>query len=232
MSELRGRPAGTIRITADEHAVNTVLWPALRGVVRHYPEINIELVTDYGLTDIAAGRFDAGVRLGGIVAKDMIAVPIGPDMRMAAVAAPSYLAGRSLPLTPQDLTAHRCINLRLPTHGGLYAWEFEKDGREVTGACGGAADLQQRDADAVRGAGRAGDRFVTHDQVRPHLEDGSLRELLADWSPPFPGYHLYYPSLPPIRRGVQGRRRGAAIPAGRITEVATGVGPYPSASSP
>ena len=131
LSELRDKPAGTIRITATEHAADAILWPALEKLLPDYPDIKVEIVIDYGLTDIVAERYDAGVRLGEQVAKDMIAVRIGPDMRMAVVGAPSYFAKRPPPRTPQDLTAHDCINLRLPTHGGLYAWEFEKDGREL-----------------------------------------------------------------------------------------------------
>src|ERR1700712_4068498 len=129
LSELREKPAGTIRITAHDHAVRTVLWPALKKLLPDYPEIKVEIVIDYGLTDIVAERYDAGVRSGEMVAKDMIAVRIGPDMRMAVVGAPSYFAKRSGPKTPPDLTSHTCINLRLPTHGGLYAWEFGKEGR-------------------------------------------------------------------------------------------------------
>ncbi len=131
LSELRDKPAGTIRITAGEHAAETILWPPLAKLLPHYPDIKVEIIVDYGLTDIVAERYDAGVRLGEQVAKDMIAVRIGPDLRMAVVGAPSYFAERPRPKTPQDLTAHDCINLRLPTYGGLYAWEFEKGGREL-----------------------------------------------------------------------------------------------------
>ena len=131
LSELRDKPAGTIRITAHDHAVRTVLWPALEKLLPDYPDIKVEIVIDYGLTDIVAERFDAGVRTGEMVAKDMVAVRIGPDMRSAVVGAPSYFAKRPKPRTPQDLTAHTCINLRLPTRGGLYAWEFAKRGREI-----------------------------------------------------------------------------------------------------
>jgi DNA-binding transcriptional LysR family regulator len=131
LSDLRDKPAGTIRITAGEHAASAVLWPALDKLLPDYPDIHAEVIVDYGLTDIVSERYDAGVRLGEQVAKDMIAVRIGPDMRMAVVSAPSYFANRERPKTPQDLTAHRCINLRMPTHGGLYVWEFEKRGREV-----------------------------------------------------------------------------------------------------
>src|SRR5260221_630917 len=131
LSELRDKPAGTVRITAGEHAADAIVWPALQRLLPEYPDIKVELIVDYGLTDIVAERYDAGIRLGEQVAKDMIAVRIGPDMRMAVVGAPSYFARRKRPQTPQDLTAHDCINLRLPTHGGLYVWEFEKAGREV-----------------------------------------------------------------------------------------------------
>src|SRR6266481_6630061 len=131
LSELREKPAGTIRITTGEHAAEAIIWPALAKLLPRYPEIKVELTVDYGLTDIVAERYDAGVRLGEQVAKDMIAVRIGPDLRMAAVGAPSYFARRSRPKKPQDLTAHDCINIRLPTYGGLYAWEFEKRGREL-----------------------------------------------------------------------------------------------------
>src|ERR1700693_225599 len=131
LSELRDKPSGTIRITAHDHAIRAVLWPALENLLPDYPDIKMEIVIDYGLTDIVAERYDAGVRTGEMVAKDMIALRIGPDMRSAVVGAPSYFARRPKPKTPQDLTAHSCINLRLPTHGGLYAWEFEKGGREL-----------------------------------------------------------------------------------------------------
>ncbi len=133
LSELREKPAGTIRITAHEHPLNTVLLPCLSKFLPQYPDINVEVTIDYGLTDIVAQRFDAGVRSGGQVAKDMIAVRIGPDLRMAVVGAPSYFDKHSAPKRPQDLTAHSCINLRLPTHGGLYAWEFEKGRRDGPG---------------------------------------------------------------------------------------------------
>jgi len=131
LSELRDKPAGTIRITAGEHRAYAILWPALARLLPHFPDINAEIIIDYGLTDIVAEHYDAGVRVGEQVAKDMIAVRIGPDMRMAVVGAPSYFARRPRPKMPQDLTAHDCINLRLPTYGGLYAWEFEKRGREL-----------------------------------------------------------------------------------------------------
>jgi DNA-binding transcriptional LysR family regulator len=194
LSALRDKPAGTIRITAHDHAVRAVLWPALEKLLPNYPEIRVEIVIDYGLTDIVAERFDAGVRTGEMVAKDMVAVRIGPDMRSAVVGAPAYFARRARPKTPQDLTTHACINLRLPTHGGLYAWEFEKAGREIRARVEGQlvfnGTAPMLDA-ALSGFGLA---YVPEDTVRAHLADGRLIRVLADWCPPYPGYHLYYPS--------------------------------------
>jgi DNA-binding transcriptional LysR family regulator len=194
LSELREKPAGTIRITAHDHAVRTVLWPGLERLLPDYPDIKVEIVIDYGLTDIVAERYDAGIRSGEIVAKDMVAVRIGPDLRMAVVGAPSYLAKRPRPKTPQDLTTHTCINLRLPTHGGLYAWEFEKGGRElrvrVEGQLVFNGTAPMLDA-ALAGFGLA---YLPEDQVQAHLAEGRLVRVLADWCPPYPGYYLYYPS--------------------------------------
>lgn len=194
LSELREKPAGTIRITTGEHAANTILWPALIELLPHYPDIKVEISVDYGLTDIVAQRYDAGVRLGEQVAKDMIAVRIGPDMRMAVVGAPSYFAKRSPPKRPQDLTEHNCINLRLPTYGGLYTWEFEKGNRELKVRVDGQLvfnDLAQRLNAALAGLGLA---YLPEDVAQPHLAQGRLKRVLDDWCPPFPGYHLYYPS--------------------------------------
>src|SRR5271163_1515588 len=194
LSELRDKPSGTIRITAHDHAIRAVLWPALDKLLPDYPDIKVEIVIDYGLTDIVAERFDAGVRTGEMVAKDMVAVRIGPDMRSAVVGAPSYFVKRTRPKTPQDLTAHACINLRLPTHGGLYTWEFEKGGREIRVKVEGQlvfnGTAPMLDA-ALSGFGLA---YVPEDTVKVHLADGRLIRVLADWCPPYPGYHLYYPS--------------------------------------
>ncbi len=194
VSDLRQRPSGTVRITADEFAARHVLWPKLLPVLETYPEVTVELITDYGLTDIVAERFDAGVRLGGIIDADMIAMPIGPDMRMVTVAAPAYLARHGSPQRPEELTEHRCINLRLPTHGGLYPWEFGSGENEfrvrVTGPLIMNSVLQILDA-CLAGVGIA---QLPDTQVQSHLDDGSLQEILAEWSDPFPGYHLYYPS--------------------------------------
>ena len=194
LSELRDKPAGTLRITAGEHSAEAILWPALSKLLPRYPDIKVELIIDYGLTDIVAERYDAGVRLGEQVAKDMIAVRIGPDFRMAVVGAPSYLADRPMPKLPQDLTAHQCINLRLPTYGGIYAWEFEKRGRAVKVRVEGQLvfnNIALRVNAALAGLGLA---YLPEDQVQAHLAEGRLVRVLADWCPAFSGYHLYYPS--------------------------------------
>jgi DNA-binding transcriptional LysR family regulator len=194
LSELREKPAGTVRITAGDHAIKSVLWPKLQNLLPNYPDIKVEIVIDYGLTDIVAERYDAGVRWGEQVAKDMIAVRIGPDIRFAVVGTKSYFARRGLPQTPRDLIDHNCINLRLPTYGGTYAWEFEKDGREfkvrVDGQLVFNGIFQVLDA-AVAGLGLA---FVPEDIAKPHLAKGRLKRVLEEWCPPWSGYHLYYPS--------------------------------------
>jgi DNA-binding transcriptional LysR family regulator len=194
LSELREKPAGNIRITADEDAIRLVLWPALRRLLPSYPDIHVELVTDGRLTDIVAERYDAGVRLGGIVAKDMIAVPIGPDVRMVAIAAPSYFKDRAKPEVPQDLTAHCCINLRLPTYGGLYAWEFEQGGRELRVRVDGQLTFNSVTPVLEAALDGFGIAYLSQDQVQPYLDKGELVMVLSEWSPPFSGYHLYYPN--------------------------------------
>jgi DNA-binding transcriptional LysR family regulator len=194
LTELREKPAGNIRITAGEHSADTILWPALAKLLPKYPDINVEVIVDYGLTNIVADRFDAGVRLGEQVAKDMIAVPIGPDMRFAVVGSPDYFAKHPQPKKPQDLTDHACINLRLPTYGGLFAWEFEKNGREIKVRVEGQLvfnNFAMRMNAALGGVGLA---YVPEDQVRSYVEKEKLIQVLADWLPPFSGYHLYYPS--------------------------------------
>jgi DNA-binding transcriptional LysR family regulator len=194
LTELREKPAGTIRITTTEYAADTILWPKLAKVLPEYPDIKVEIIIEQGLTDIVAERYDAGVRLGEQVAKDMIAVRVGPDMRMAVVGAPSYFAKRSPPRRPQELISHNCINLRLPTRGGLYAWEFEKGNRQlkvrVEGQLVFNATAQMLNA-ALAGFGLT---YVPEDLAQPHLAKGRLKRVLADWCPPFSGYHLYYPS--------------------------------------
>ena len=190
LSELREKPAGTIRITAGDHAVASVLWPKLKKFLPDYPDIKVEIAIEYGLIDIVTGHYDAGVRFGEQVAKDMISVRIGPDVRFIVVGAPSYFAKRPSPVAPQDLVGHTCINQRLPTYGGLYAWEFEKDGRELRVRVEGQlifnGIFQVLDA-AVAGFGLA---YVPEDLALPHVNEGRLKRVLEDWSPPFPGYHL------------------------------------------
>src|SRR6516164_7302891 len=192
--ELRTKPAGTIRITATEFAIDTVLLPKLAPLLREYPDIKIEIIVDYGLTDIVAQQYDAGVRSGEQVAKDMIAVRIGPDMRMAVVAAPSYLRTHPEPRKPQDLIGHNCINLRLPTRGGVYAWEFEKGSRElrvrVQGKLTFNGTAQLLNA-ALAGCGLA---YVPEGIAETHVAKGRLKRVLAEWCPPYSGYHLFYPS--------------------------------------
>ena len=194
LSELSDKPTGTIRITTAEHAANNVLLPVLAKFLPQYPDIRVEIAIDYGLIDIVAQRYDAGVRSGEQVAKDMIAVRIGPDLRWAVVGTPSYFANRSIPKKPQDLTEHNCINLRLPTYGGLYAWEFEKGGRELRVRVDGQLTFNgttQRLNAALTGLSLA---YVPEDLVRPHVAAGRLKRVLEDWCPTYPGYHLYYPS--------------------------------------
>jgi DNA-binding transcriptional LysR family regulator len=194
LGELRDKPAGTIRITVDEHGFNSALWPALRRLLSKYPDIKVEVAIENGFTDIVAARFDAGVRLGGTVAKDMIAMPIGPDLRMVAVAAPSYLAGKTLPRKPQDLTEHACVNLRLSTRGGIYPWEFEKRGREFRVRVDGQFIVNGIAPMLVATLDGCGIGYLPLDLVQPYLDKGKLVQLLSDWTPPFAGYHLYYPS--------------------------------------
>jgi len=191
--ELRTKPAGTIRITATEFAIDTVLLPKVAPLLREYPDIRVEMIVDYGLTDIVAQQYDAGVRSGEQVAKDMIAVRIGPDMRMAVVGAPAYFKSRSEPKTPQDLIGHNCINLRLPTHG-VYAWEFEKGNRELRVRVEGQLTFNgtaQLLNGALAGCGLA---YVPEGLVTEHVAKGRLKRVLADWCQSYSGYHLFYPS--------------------------------------
>jgi DNA-binding transcriptional LysR family regulator len=194
LGALRDQPAGKIRLTADEVAMHTILWPKLRRMLPDYPEIEVELITDNALTDIVAERFDAGIRLGDIIAKDMIAVPIGPPIRMAVVAAPAYLARNPAPQTPQDLTTHTCINLRLPTYGGLYAWEFERPGKAIQVRVQGQLTFNSIGPMLEAALDGFGIAYLTQSQVQPHLDSGRLVRLLDEWCPPTPGFHIYYPS--------------------------------------
>ncbi|MCM7454759.1 LysR family transcriptional regulator [Enterobacter hormaechei] len=194
LRDTRDRPAGNIRLTAGEHAMSAVLWPVLKPFMAQYPDINVEVMVDNGLTDIVDGRFDAGVRLGEQVAKDMIAVRIAPDMRMAVVGSAEYLQRFGVPETPEQLDQHRCINMRLPTRGGLYAWEFERDGRELRVRVDGQLilnSLPQRIDAAENGLGLA---YVPEDAVQDALAESRLVRVLEAWCPAFTGYHLYYPS--------------------------------------
>jgi DNA-binding transcriptional LysR family regulator len=194
LREMRERPAGTIRITAGEHSAISILAPVLARFLPDHPDINVEVIVDYGLTDIVAERYDAGIRLGEQLAKDMIAVRIGPEMRMAVVGAPSYFENHPHPDVPQDLTAHNCINMRLPTHGTIYPWEFEKDGRELRVRVEGQTvfnNIAMRIDAVLNGLGLA---YMPEDQVQSYIEDGRLIRVLEDWCLPFPGYHLYYPN--------------------------------------
>lgn len=194
LSALRDQPAGTIRITAAEHPAATILHSALTRFLPAHPDINVEIVVDYGLTNIIAEGFDAGVRLGEQVAKDMIAVRIGPEMRMAVVGSPAYFATHPRPKAPQDLTDHNCISIRLPSSGGLFPWEFDKDGRELKVRVEGQLvfnSIGLRLNAALAGLGLA---YMPEDQAAEHIEDGRLLRVLDDWCEPFPGYHLYYPS--------------------------------------
>ena len=192
--ELREKPAGTIRITTLEHAAHAVLWPALEKLLPNYPEIRVELVVEPSFTDIVAERFDAGVRLGESIAKDMVAVRIGPDLSMAVVGSPAYFAAHPKPRTPQDLAQHQCINLRLPTAGGLYAWELQKGRRELHVRVDG--QLVFNDASMMLRAAAAGFGLacVPDDHAAAMIAEGRLVRVLEDWCPPFAGYHLYYPS--------------------------------------
>jgi DNA-binding transcriptional LysR family regulator len=194
LSELRERPAGKIRITTGLHAAEAILRPALARLLPAYPDVQVELSVDAGFIDIVAERFDAGVRLGETIAQDMVAVRIGPELRMAAVGSPAYFAGRAAPEVPQELARHNCINLRFPTHGGLYAWEFEQAGRTLNVRVEGQLTVNEialaRQA-ALDGLGLA---YLPDDYVRGDIEAGRLRRVLGSWCPPFPGYHLYYPS--------------------------------------
>ncbi|MDR3522073.1 MAG: LysR family transcriptional regulator [Acidocella sp.] len=194
LSELRDKPAGTVRITTSEHAAHAVLWPALAPLVRLYPDLHVELVIDSGMVDIVTERFDAGVRLGESVAKDMIAVRISPDLRMAVVGAPSYFAKHPKPKTPQDLAQHHCINLRLPTAGGLYVWELQKGARELHVRVDGQLIFNNPRMVVRAALDGMGLACVLEDLVTADIASGKLVRLLADWCPPFPGYHLYYPS--------------------------------------
>lgn len=194
LTEARDKPAGTLRITTSEHGAETALWPALERLLPEYPDINVEVVTEDTLRNIVAERFDAGVRLGEHLEKDMVAVRIGPEIRMAVVGTPAYFAGHPAPRRPEDLAAHKCISLRHQTRGDAHPWEFDKAGRQVNVRVAGQLVLSSlsliRRA-ALAGLGLA---YVPEDQIQADVREGRFVRVLDDWCEPFPGYHLYYPS--------------------------------------
>lgn len=194
LGDLRDKPAGNVRITSDEFAAQAILLPKLAQWLPAYPDIHVEIIVDYGLTDIVAERYDAGVRLGDVIAKDMVSVPISGNQRMVVVGSPAYVAARGEPRTPNELVSHQCINLRLPTRGGLYVWEFERDGSPLNVRVHGQFtfnNLALMVEAAVAGLGFA---YVPEGEIRSHVERGTLRTVLEDWSPSYPGYRLFYPS--------------------------------------
>ena len=194
LTELRDKPAGTVRITCGDNVLRTVLLPKLTPLLRKYPDITLEFDMSYGFRDIVADRFDAGVRLGNTIDKDMIAVPIGPPLRMAVVASPSYFEIHPKPKTPQDLTAHRCINQRMPSSGGLYVWDFARRGKQVNVRVDGPLIFNTSPPQVDAALAGLGITLLPEDELAPYLFDGSLVRVLEDWCPPFAGYHLYYPS--------------------------------------
>ncbi|OYQ91264.1 LysR family transcriptional regulator [Citrobacter freundii] len=192
--ELNEKPSGTIRISAADYSINTILWPKLRTLIKEYPEVTLELIDDYSLTDIVANRFDAGVRFGEQITNGMVSVRIGPDVKFTVIGSPNYFENRTLPTHPQELIEHTCINLRFPTHGNLYIWEFEKDGKKENIKASGQLVFgriyQALDA-AIEGCGLA---HVPRDIAEKHIERGDLISVLDDWCPYWDGYYLYYPS--------------------------------------
>jgi DNA-binding transcriptional LysR family regulator len=194
LTELRDKPAGTVRITCGDHLLHSLLLPKLAPLLEQFPDITLEFDVNYGFRDIVADRFDAGVRLGKTIDKDMIALPIGPDMRMAVVGSPAYFARHPVPKSPQDLTHHRCINQRMPTSGGLYVWDFSRRGKQMNVRVDGPLifNTTQPQVDAaLLGLGLT---LLPEDEVQTHVNERRLVRVLEDWCPPFPGYHLYYPT--------------------------------------
>lgn len=194
LTALRDKPAGTVRITCGDHVVQTTLLPKLMPVLRKNPDITLEFDVNYGFRDIVADRFDAGVRLGNTIDKDMIAVPIGPPLRMAVAASRAYFAAHPIPKTPQDLTAHRCINQRMPTSGGLYVWDFSRKGKQANVRVDGPLIFNTTPPQVQAALAGLGIVLLPEDELAPHLDAGRLVRVLEDWCPPFGGYHLYYPS--------------------------------------
>jgi DNA-binding transcriptional LysR family regulator len=194
LTELRDKPAGSVRLTSGDHVLRTILLPKLLPVMHRYPDIHIEFDVSYGLRDIVADRFDAGVRMGESIDKDMIAMPISPKLRMAAVASPGYFEKHPVPKTPGDLTQHNCINIRFPTSGGLYVWEFERRGRQVNVRVDGQSTFNTSPHIVLAAVDGMGIAFLPEEEFAPHIEEGRLLRVLQDWCPLFSGYHLYYPS--------------------------------------
>ena len=194
LTELRDKPAGSVRLTSGDHVLRTILLPKLLPVMHRYPDVRIEFDVSNALRDIVADRFDAGVRLGESIDKDMIAMPIGPRLRMAAVASPGYFGKHPVPKTPGDLTQHNCINIRFPTSGGLYVWEFERRGRQLNVRVDGQATFNTSAPIVPAALDGAGIAYLPEEEFAPHIDEGRLVRVLQDWCPPFPGYHLYYPS--------------------------------------
>lgn len=194
LRSLSDKPAGTVRITAHDHAIASAIWPRLQALLKQFPDIQVELSVDYGLTDIVTQQFDAGVRVGNIVDKDMIAVRIGPDFNMAVVGAPEYLQGKTIPSAPSDLISHTCINLRLPTLGGLYAWDFEQEGKSLTVRVAGQTVFNNTYLMLQGALDGLGFAYIPLDLAQPHIDSGRLIPVLEAWWPLFPGYHLYYAS--------------------------------------
>ena len=194
LTQMRDKPAGTVRITCGDHVLRTTLLPKLTALLQEYPDINVEFDVNYGFRDIVADRFDAGVRLGDTIDKDMIAVPIGPSLRMAAVAVPAYFASRGMPKTPRDLMNHRCINQRMQTSGGLYVWDFEQRGKQVNVRVNGQLIFNTSSHIVDAALAGLGIAYLPEEEFEPHLREGRLERVLEDWCPPFSGYYLYYPS--------------------------------------
>lgn len=194
LTEMRDKPAGTVRITCGDHVLQSILLPQLAPLLREYPDITLEFDVSYGFRNIVADRLDAGVRMGSTIDKDMIAVPIGPRLRMAVVASPAYFAVHGRPETPRDLTAHRCINQRMPTSGGLYVWDFARRGKAVNVRVDGPLIFNTTPPQIDAAVAGLGITLLPEDEVAPHLAGGQLQRVLQDWCPPFDGYHLYYPS--------------------------------------
>ena len=194
LTQMRDKPAGTVRITCGDHVLRTTLLPKLTALLHEYPDINVEFDVNYGFRNIVADRFDAGVRLGDTIDKDMIAVPIGPPLRMAVVALPAYFAARGAPENPRDLMSHSCINQRMQTSGGLYVWDFEQLDKQVNVRVDGQLIFNTSSHIVDATLAGLGISYLPEEEFEPHLREGRLMRVLEDWCPPFPGYYLYYPS--------------------------------------